>query len=49
VAEFDFDAARRWAGFDPQRLLAQRDGEDLPFLNGRLIGGQGLLLAAQKS
>jgi hypothetical protein len=24
VAEFDFDAARRWAGFDPQRTLARR-------------------------
>jgi hypothetical protein len=44
VAEFDFDAARRWARLDPQRTLARRGDDDLPFINARLIGGQGLLL-----
>jgi hypothetical protein len=44
VAEFDFDAARRWARFDPQRTLAQRDDDELPFVNAVLIAGQGLLL-----
>ena len=44
MAEFDFDAARRWARFDPQRPLARRGDEGLPFINGGLIGGQGLLL-----
>jgi hypothetical protein len=44
VAEFDFDAARRWARFDPQKTLARRGDEALPFVNASLIGGQGLLL-----
>jgi predicted nucleic acid-binding protein len=44
VAEFDFDAARRWARLDPQRTLARRGDDDLPFINASLIGGQGLLL-----
>jgi hypothetical protein len=44
VAEFDFDAARRWARFDPQKKPARRGDEDLPFVNASLIGGQGLLL-----
>jgi len=44
VAEFDFDAARRWARFDPQRTLTRRRDTELPFVNPRLIGGQGLLL-----
>jgi hypothetical protein len=44
VAAFDFDAARRWARFDPRTTLARRDDEELPFVNARLIGGQGLLL-----
>jgi hypothetical protein len=33
VAEFDFDAARRWARFDPQGLLARRRDEELSFVN----------------
>jgi hypothetical protein len=45
VAEFDFDAARRWSRFDPQRTLARRGDEELAFVNASLIGGQGLLLA----
>jgi hypothetical protein len=44
VAEFDFDAARRWARFNPQRTLAQRRDDELPFANPKRIGGQGLLL-----
>jgi len=44
VAEFDFDVARRWARFDPQKTLAPRGDEELPFINASLIGGQGLLL-----
>jgi hypothetical protein len=44
VAEFDFDAARRWARFDPQRTLTRRSDNELPFVNPSSIGGQGLLL-----
>jgi hypothetical protein len=44
VAEFDFDAARRWARFDPQRTLTRRRDNELPFVNPGSIGGQGLLL-----
>jgi len=44
VAEFDFDAARRWARFDPQRTLARRSDDQLPFVSASLIAGQGLLL-----
>lgn len=44
MAEFDFDAARRWARFDPQRTLTRRGDNELPFVNPSLVGGQGLLL-----
>lgn len=44
MAEFDFDAARRWARFDPQRALTRRNDNELPFVNPNSIGGQGLLL-----
>jgi predicted nucleic acid-binding protein len=44
VAAFDFDAARRWARFDRQTRLARRSDVELPFVNGNLMGGQGLLL-----
>jgi hypothetical protein len=44
VAEFDFDAARRWARLDRQKTLARRTDAELPFVNADLIGGQGLLL-----
>ena len=44
MAEFDFDAARRWARLDPQKTLARRGDEELPFVNVGLVGGQGLLL-----
>lgn len=44
MAEFNFDTARRWARFDPQKTLARRSDNELPFVNSNLIGGQGLLL-----
>jgi hypothetical protein len=44
VAEFDFDAARRWARVDPQKALARRSDAELPFVDAAQIGGQGLLL-----
>lgn len=44
MAGFDFDGARRWARFDPQRTLARRRDDELPFVDQRLIAGQGLLL-----
>jgi hypothetical protein len=44
VAEFDFDAARRWARLDPQRTPARRSADELPFVDVSPIGGQGLLL-----
>lgn len=44
MTEFDFEAARRWARFDPQRTLARRSDDELPFVDPGLIGGQGLLL-----
>jgi hypothetical protein len=44
VAVFDFDAARRWARFDPENTLARRGDDELPFVSARLIAGQGLLL-----
>jgi hypothetical protein len=44
VAEFDFDAARRWARFNPGNTLARRSDDELPFVSAGLIVGQGLLL-----
>ena len=44
MAEFDFDAARRWARSDPRRTLTRRSDDELPFVDASLIGGQGLLL-----
>ncbi|MDA9434644.1 type II toxin-antitoxin system VapC family toxin [Bradyrhizobium sp. CCBAU 51627] len=44
MAEFDFDAARRWARVDPPRTLARRSDNELPFVDPSSIGGQGLLL-----
>ncbi len=41
---FDFEAARRWARFDPRRTLARRSDDELPFIDETRIGGQGLLL-----
>lgn len=44
MAEFDFDAARRWARFDPENTLARRSDDELPFVSASLIAGQALLL-----
>jgi hypothetical protein len=44
VAEFDFDAARRWARFDPENALARRKDDQLPFVSASRTVGQGLLL-----
>ena len=44
MAEFDFDAARRWARFDPENTLARRSDDELPFVSASLTAGQGLLL-----
>jgi predicted nucleic acid-binding protein len=44
VADFDFDAARRWARFDPQKTLTRRPDRELPFASEELVGGQPLLL-----
>lgn len=44
MTAFDFDAARRWAQFDPQKTLARRSDERLAFINPNQIAGQALLL-----
>jgi hypothetical protein len=44
VAGFDFDAAQRWARFDPQKTLARRRDDELPFVGEALTSGQPLLL-----
>jgi hypothetical protein len=44
MASFDFDAAIRWAPFDPRRSLARRSDAELPFATEDRIGGQALLL-----
>jgi hypothetical protein len=44
VAEFEFGATRRWARLDPQWTLAWRGHDDLPFVDARFVGGQGLPL-----
>jgi len=44
VADFDFDAAQRWARFDPQKTLTRRPDDELPFVGEELTAGQPLLL-----
>jgi hypothetical protein len=44
VASFDFDAAVRWARFDPRKTLDRRADVELPFVSEERIGGQALLL-----
>lgn len=44
MAEFDFDAARRWARFALQRTLSRRPDRELPFIDEGLVAGQALLL-----
>jgi hypothetical protein len=44
MARFDFDAAVRWARFDPRRTLARRADVELPFVSEERIAGRALLL-----
>jgi hypothetical protein len=44
VTEFKFNSAQRWARFDPQKPLARRSDDDLPFTNEDRLGGAPLLL-----
>jgi hypothetical protein len=44
VASFDFDAAVRWARFEPRKTLVRRADAELPFVSEERIGGQALLL-----
>lgn len=44
MSDFDFDAAVRWARFDPNRTLARRQDDGLPFVDDRAVAGQELLL-----
>ena len=44
VSGFDFDAALRWARFDPKRTLARPSEAALPMLGDKVIAGSGLLL-----
>jgi predicted nucleic acid-binding protein len=44
VAEFDFDAAVRWARFDPLGALARRADTNLPFVGDEHVAGGALLL-----
>lgn len=44
MAVFDFDACVRWARFDPQKTLARRNDEELPFVGDIAEAGQELLL-----
>lgn len=43
MAGFNFDAALRWARFDPQRTLARRPDARLPFVHDAPTNGPGLL------
>lgn len=44
MASLDFDAAVRWARFDPRKTLARRADAELPFVSEEHIAGQALLL-----
>ncbi|MEX2697365.1 type II toxin-antitoxin system VapC family toxin [Rhizobium mongolense] len=44
MSDFDFDAALRWARFDPRKTFARRDDDELPFLSDMAEAGQELLL-----
>jgi hypothetical protein len=41
MPEFDFDAARRWARFDPKKTLARRGDDELPFASCAVFKGTG--------
>lgn len=44
MSDFDFDAAVRWARFDPGRTLARRADSELPFVEETAEAGLELLL-----
>lgn len=44
MASFDFDAAVRWARFDPRKTLSRRADAELPFVTEERLAGQALLL-----
>jgi hypothetical protein len=44
VVRFEFDAATRWARFDPRSTLARRPDAELPFIGEEHIAGLALLL-----
>lgn len=44
MADLDFDAAVRWARFDPRRTLARRTDADLAFASEEQLAGGPLLL-----
>ena len=44
MVSFEFDAAVRWARFDPRKTLARRADAELPFVDEEHIAGQALLL-----
>lgn len=44
MADFDFDAALRWARFDQRKTLARRADEQLPFVDEESLAGEALLL-----
>ena len=44
MPSFNFDAAVRWARFDPGRTLARRTDGQLPFAREEYVPGQALLL-----
>ncbi|QCI63069.1 type II toxin-antitoxin system VapC family toxin [Phreatobacter stygius] len=44
MAGFDFDGARRWARFDPEKALTRRPDRELAFAHEDAVGGQALLL-----
>ncbi len=44
MADFDVDAARRWARFDRRSTLARRADDQLPFVDPDNLSGRGLIL-----
>jgi hypothetical protein len=44
VAQFNFDAALRWARYGSRKALVRRSDKELPFLNDDVIAGPAVLL-----
>jgi len=44
LADFDFDAAVRWARLDPRKTLRRRSDKELPIIGNSVEAGQELLL-----